>query len=149
MPSKVKQGRSVSCSSSQVWHHLKYSSPTKQEFRKYEKDKTLSWNCEKCILSITGVNGIKLSLKIKILIHATTVTHGFIKNALGFLKDFLHFTKYDEPCFCWDCNSSKIALILLEPKKIQSLLGIKTKKQIKNKKETVTVCSIWNKKITI
>ena len=38
------------------------------------------------VLSIIVVNVIKLFLKIKTLFSVTAVTHGFIKNALAFLK---------------------------------------------------------------
>ena len=76
--SEVKNGDSICCSICNVWHHLRCSGLSKEEFLQHTRNKNLFWQCAKCVLYRCGkCQGFLVNVVVS---SATAVTNGFTKS---------------------------------------------------------------------
>ena len=76
--SEVKNGDSICCSICNVWHHLRCSGLSKEEFLQHTRNKNLFGN----VLSVLfiGVGNVQGFLANVVVSSVTAVTNGFTKS---------------------------------------------------------------------
>ena len=142
--SEVKNGDSICCSICNVWHHLRCSGLSKEEFLQHTRNKNLFWQCPKCVVYRCGKCSRVLGKCGCILCNCCNKWF-YKKCSLLENNKFSELSQCEESWYCLECMTNNLPFHALNETKTKKLFNIDTKK-LEKVPEGISWCKICNKK---
>ena len=141
---EVKCGNSICCSVCNVWHHLRSSGLSREEFLQHTKNENLLWECPKCVVYRCGKCSRILGNCGCILCNCC---NKWFHKKCSLLENnkFTNLGQCEEPWFCLDCMKNNLPFYELDAKKIKKIFNIPITNSEKIV-EGIPWCNICNKK---